>query len=63
MIKAVILDAYGTIFNTGTGSVDMMREILRQNGREDLDASTVYTRFKQFHRQHIDTLESFITEA
>ena len=63
MIKAVILDAYGTIFNTGTGSVDMMREILRQNGREDLDPTTVYARFKQLHRQHIDTLESFITEA
>ena len=63
MIKAVILDAYGTIFNTGTGSVDMMREILKQNGREDLDPTTVYARFKQLHRQHIDTLESFITEA
>ncbi len=63
MIRAVILDAYGTIFDTGTGSVDMMREILRQNGREDLDPATVYARFKQLHRQHIDTLDRFITEA
>lgn len=63
MIKAVILDAYGTVFDTGTGSVDMMTEILRLNGRPDLDPKKVYARFKKLHREHIDSLDGFLTEA
>ncbi|MBQ4505902.1 MAG: HAD family hydrolase [Firmicutes bacterium] len=63
MIRAVILDAYGTIFSTGTGSVDMMTEILRLNGRSELDPKKVYARFKQLHREHMGALTGFITEA
>ena len=63
MIKAVILDAYGTIFFTGTGSVDAMTEILRLNGREDLDPKDVYARLKKLHREHIDGITKFMTEA
>ena len=36
MLKAILLDAYGTLFDTGTGSVDAVRDILHLNGREDL---------------------------
>lgn len=62
-IKAVILDAYGTIFYTGTGSVDAMEKILRINEREDLDPEEVYAHLKQIHREHMDGLTEFITEA
>ena len=62
MIKAVILDAYGTIFYTGTGSVDMMTEILRLNGRPELDPAIVYKRFKKIHKKHIEELKDFKTE-
>ena len=63
MIRAVILDAYGTIFDTGTGSVDAMTEILKRNGKTDLDPKCVYARFKMLHREHMNTLTEFMTEA
>ena len=63
MIKAVILDAYGTVFFTGTGSVEAMTEVLRLNGRNDLDPKKVYAGFKKLHREHIDGLTEFLTEA
>ena len=63
MLRAVILDAYGTVFSTGTGSVDMMTEILRLNGRPELDPKKVYARFKKLHREHMDGLTDFVTEA
>ncbi len=61
MIKAVILDAYGTVFSTGTGSVDMMTEILKLNGREDLDPAAVYSRFKRLHREHADEVNAAVS--
>ena len=63
MIKAVILDAYGTIFYTGTGSVDAMAKILKHNDREDLDPAEVYAHLKELHRENTDGLKEFITEA
>ena len=70
MIRAVVLDAYGTIFFTGTSSTDAMTEVLRLNGRDDLDPKEVYARFKKLHREHINELAcaddkyaQFMTEA
>ena len=56
MIKAIILDAYGTVFSTGTSSVDAVARILTLNGRNDLDPREVYFRLKELHRERIGSL-------
>ena len=50
MKKALILDGYGTLFFTGTGSVDAAGKVLAKRGRFDLDAKEFYARWKQIHR-------------
>lgn len=62
MIKAIIFDAYGTLISTGNGSVKAAGDILALNGRADIDPVEFYTRWKALHRNHIDELESFISE-
>ncbi len=62
MIKAIIFDAYGTLIDTGTGSVDAAREILKKRRREDISASGFYADWKKYHREHIDSLTEFIPE-
>ena len=62
MLKAVIFDAYGTLFDTGTGSVDSASRILAKCGRCDIDAKDFYARWKKLHRFHIDTRSEFINE-
>ena len=63
MIKAIILDAYGTVFSTGTSSVDAVARILTLNGRNDLDPREVYFRLKELHRERIAGLTEFLPEA
>lgn len=63
MIRAVILDVYGTIISTGTGSVDAAAEILRNLG-STIPPREFYGRWKRIHKKlTLDTMEQgFITE-
>ncbi len=61
MIKSVVFDAYGTLIDTKDGSVRATAAILKRNGA-DLDPVEVYARWKQLHKQHIDSLETFAKE-
>lgn len=63
MVKAVLLDAYGTLFDTGTGSVQAAQEILARNGREDLSPAEFYGQWKALHHRLMEELPSFRTEA
>ena len=62
MLKAIIFDAYGTLFSTGTGSVDAAARILRKAGRDDIDARNFYARWKQLHRKHTSMPGEFAIE-
>lgn len=61
LIKSVVFDAYGTLIDTGDGSVRATATILRKNG-VDLDPVKVYTRWKQLNKLHIESLETFIKD-
>ena len=61
MVKGIILDAYGTLIDTGDGSIKAVKEILGKNNK-DIDARTFYQRWKYYHKKHIDSLETFIKE-
>ncbi len=56
MVKAVLLDAYGTLFDTGTGSVQAAQEILARNGREDLSPAEFYGQWKALHHRLMEEL-------
>lgn len=62
MLKAIIFDAYGTLFNTGTGSVDAAARMLEKCGRTDIDPRRFYARWKQIHRLNLNAPGSFRTE-
>ena len=62
MLKLVIFDAYGTLFDTGTGSVDAAADILRKRNRTDIDPAAFYRRWKRLHREHIQAQTEFICE-
>lgn len=62
MLKAIIFDAYGTLISTGTGSINAAEKILVKNNRPDTCAKDFYTKWKKYHRVHIDTLETFVNE-
>lgn len=53
MKKLLIFDAYGTLFSTGTGSLDAVTHILRLQDKE-ISAAGFYADWKQYHRKHID---------
>lgn len=61
MLKAIIFDSYGTLINTGDGSVNASKKILECNGC-DIDAKEFYAKWKSYHRKHIDSLTSFAKE-
>ena len=61
-MSVLFLDAYGTILDTGDGSVRATAQILRSRGC-DLDPVEVYARWKSIHRHHLRTLEPFVVEA
>ncbi len=62
MIKAIIFDVYGTLISTGTGSIDATTKILSINNRFDISPEFFYTRWKTYHKYHINTLEQFLNE-
>lgn len=53
MKKLLIFDAYGTLFSTGTGSLDAVADILRLQDKE-ISVAGFYADWKQYHRKHID---------
>ena len=63
MLKAIIFDAYGTLFFTGNGSVNAVRRILTANGHPEMCAEEVYAHWKVWHRKHMEELPDFRTEA
>ena len=60
-IRAVAFDAYGTIFDTGTGSVDATARILKKN-RSNLEPRVIYREWKREHIRLIASLSGFETE-
>ena len=61
MIKNIIFDVYGTLINTGTGSVDATQKIF---GKYNLDISSkdIYRRWKELHKIYMRKDGEFITE-
>jgi len=53
MKKLLIFDAYGTLFSTGTGSVDATKKILSLQS-QPLSPQQFYSQWKQMHRLHMD---------
>lgn len=64
MKKLLIFDAYGTLFSTGTGSVDAAAEILSLQPKA-IDAAAFYRLWKQLHRLHMDEAneKGFVPES
>lgn len=60
-IRAVVFDAYGTLFDTADGSVQATTKILLKNGPH-LDPAEVYARWKEHHKRIISNLSRFLTE-
>ena len=63
MIRAILFDAYGTLFDTGTGSVQAAAEILARNGRPDLSPAEFYAQWKRRHHRRMKNLRPFQREA
>lgn len=61
MISAILFDAYGTLIDTKNGSILATEAILRKNSKS-LDAAEVYSKWKEYHRMHIDALTAFVKE-
>jgi 2-haloalkanoic acid dehalogenase type II len=61
MVKGIIFDAYGTLIDTGDGSVQAAKQILKVN-KNDIDAKLFYQRWKYYHKKHINSLKTFIKE-
>lgn len=61
--RYLIFDAYGTLFSTGTASVDATRAILDKNGRADIDAHVFYAEWKTLRAQMIASMTVFVPEA
>jgi 2-haloalkanoic acid dehalogenase type II len=61
LVKGIIFDAYGTLIDTGDGSLQAVKAILRKNN-SSIDANLFYRKWKIVHKNHINTLTSFIKE-
>ena len=61
MIEGIIFDAYGTLINTGEGSIQAAERILEKN-KKDIDAKIFYKRWKYYHKKHMDSLKYFAVE-
>ncbi len=62
MLQAVLFDAYGTLLDTGTGSVEAAGRILQKNGREDIPPAGFYARWKELHAHHMGAVRPFANE-
>jgi 2-haloalkanoic acid dehalogenase type II len=62
MIRAVILDAYGTVLDTGSSSVAATRQVFERHGLA-IEPAQLYAEWKRVHREHVESLREFATEA
>ena len=69
MIQNIIFDVYGTLISTGTGSIEATKEIFMsfiQSGKylslAGISPHDIYKKWKQYHREHIQTIENFRPE-
>jgi len=53
MRHLLIFDAYGTLFSTGTGSIDAVKKILELQDKT-ISPSDFYADWKRYHRAHIN---------
>jgi 2-haloalkanoic acid dehalogenase type II len=60
-IKAIIFDAFGTLFDTKDASVRATGEILEKN-RSSLNPEAIYREWKAYHEHHIASLTEFVKE-
>ena len=61
MIKGIIFDAYGTLIDTGNGSILAVKEILGKN-KSEINARIFYQRWKYYHKKHMNSLKIFVKE-
>lgn len=61
-IKAIIFDAFGTLIDTGSGSIDAVSVLLRSQKRCDIDKREFYSKWKTYHTDIILSAESFVRE-
>ena len=61
MIEGIIFDAYGTLINTGEGSIQAAERILANN-KKGIDAKIFYKKWKYYHKKHEDSLKYFVVE-
>jgi 2-haloalkanoic acid dehalogenase type II len=61
LVKGIIFDAYGTLIDTGDGSLQAVNEILSKN-KSGIDAKLFYQKWKGHHKKHMDSLNTFIKE-
>lgn len=59
--RVVVFDAYGTLIDTGDGSLRAAAAILQKNDCP-LDPAEFYAAWKEYHRLHIDSLATFRLE-
>ncbi len=60
-IQGVVFDAYGTLFDTGTGSVEATRRIL-QACQSQLDPGLFYREWKALHKTIIQNRTAFVCQ-
>ena len=61
MTEGIIFDAYGTLINTGEGSIQAAERILEKN-KKNIDAKIFYKKWKYYHKKHEDSLKYFVVE-
>lgn len=62
MIKIIVFDAYGTLISTGNGSINATKKILEYRKQQHIDAVEFYNSWKLIHKQHMEYMESFVSE-
>jgi len=50
MIRAIVFDCYGTLIDTGNGSINAVKQILTKNNC-DVDPTEFYSHWKRVHRR------------
>ncbi|MDF2720599.1 MAG: haloacid dehalogenase type [Paenibacillus sp.] len=60
-ITTILFDAYGTLFDTGRGSIEATEQILKKR-HTNIDANLFYSRWKTLHNRLTQEQPSFVTE-
>jgi 2-haloalkanoic acid dehalogenase type II len=62
MVKALLLDCYGTIISTGNGSIVATNKILNKLEKSNIDAESFYREWKKIHKYNEINLSYFKKE-